>query len=129
MQNTNEYKREELQGKLIELEEKQEELEYHAKQVFQEEEEEDFEMSCTYTALERMRGSSSLEDHVIQQIIDEQQNTLMEFRKKKMEFEDEFRREIRIKRQNIEMDREELKGQITRIKNGEENTETEEKNK
>lgn len=64
MQDTNECKKEELQGKLKELEEKQEELDYHAKQIFREEEEEDFEMSCTYTAIERMRGRCSLEDRV-----------------------------------------------------------------
>ena len=107
---------EELQEKIKELEENQEEFEYNAKQVLQDEEEEDIGISQSHAMLEKIREKCSPEDIAIQQIIDEKQDMLRGLRKKKIEFDDEFRREIKKQRQKKEIGIEELYQQISDMK-------------
>ena len=107
---------EELQEKLKQLEVNQEEFEYNAKQVLRDEEEEDIGISQSHIMLEKIREKCSPEDIAIQQILDEKQDVLRGLRKKKIEFDDEFRREIKKQRQKKETSIEKLYQQISDMK-------------
>lgn len=91
-------------------------LMWKIKQVLQDEEEEDIGISQSHAMLEKIREKCSPEDIAIQQIIDEKQDILRGLRKKKIEFDDEFRREIKKQRQKKEIGNEELYQQISDMK-------------
>ncbi len=129
MEHTKEEKVEVLRKRLKEMEEEQEQIKCKERQILQEEQEEDMAISYTHAMLERMSGCCTSEDIQIQQIIEEQQYYLREFRKRKLEFDEEFHQEMKRKKQKIEMDMEECYWNISCIRNEEENNETEEKDR
>lgn len=120
-------KREALRSKLKRLEEEQEEMECLTRRILEEEGEEDREISRLHGIFERMSAKCSTEDSVIRQMIEENQYALREFRRKKMNFEDEFQWEIRERRKRIEDGIEEIQWEMSDIRNREEDNEMKEK--
>lgn len=116
LENTEKQNAEQLQVKLRKLKEEQENLEYDAKQILREEEDEDMEISHSHTVLAQMREKCSSEDSTIQRLIDEKQDALSTFRRKKIEFDEEFHQEMTRQRQTMEKDMEELRMQIKNVK-------------
>lgn len=116
MENTEEQNVEQLQVRLRKLKEEQENFEYDAKRILREEEEEDMEISRSHTVLAQMREKCSSEDSAIQRLIYEKQDALSAFRRKKIEFDEEFHQEITRQRQTMERDMEELHMQIKNVK-------------
>ena len=112
MKEENKEKGEQLRRELRQLKEEQEVLEYNAKHILQEEEEEDWEISCSHTILAKMGEGCSSQDTVIQQLIYEKQDMLSTLRRKKIEFDDEFRWEIRQRRQHLECNIDKIQHQI-----------------
>lgn len=116
MENTEKQSVEQLQESLRKLKEEQENFEYDAKQILREEEDEDMEISHSHTVLAKMREKCSSEDSAIQRLIDEKQEALSAFRRKKIEFDEEFHQEMTRQRQTMERDMEELHMQIKDVK-------------
>lgn len=116
MEKKHEKEIEELQGIIKKLEEEQETYEYEARGVLKEEEEEDMWLTHSRMNAERMRAECSPEDEKIQRLLYEKEDMISAFRRKKIEFDDEFREEVRRRKRQMENDMEELHVQISKIK-------------
>ena len=116
MEHTKETKRVELRDKLRKLEEDQKAFEYHTKRVLREEAEEDMVIRRSHTVLMRMQKTCTPQDDRIQQIICEKQEILNKFRRQKIEFDEEIRREMKRQRQKTEMKIDEIHHQMSKMK-------------
>ena len=118
-----------LQGRIKTLEKEQESYEYEAKSILREEEEEDMWITQSHLLVEQMRAECSSEDEKIQRLLYEKQDMLSAFRRKKIEFDSQFREEVKQRRSRMEKDIEELHTRLSKIqckqKNAENETDTE----
>ena len=112
MKDTKEEETQQLRKKAGQIEEEQERLEHSAKQVLQEEEDEDMEISRSYTRLQNIGRECPAGDKKIFQLLDEKEYLLRTFRRKKMEFDEQFCQEVKKQRWKMENDREHLEQEI-----------------
>lgn len=104
-----------LQGRIRTLEKEQESYEYEAKSILREEEEEDMWITQSHLLVEQMRAECSSEDEKIQRLLYEKQDMLSAFRRKKIEFDSQFREEVKQRRSRMENDIEELHTRLSKI--------------
>ena len=104
-----------LQGRIKTLEREQESYEYEAKSILREEEEEDMWITQSHLLVEQMRAECSSEDEKIQRLLYEKQDMLSAFRRKKIEFDSQFREEVKQRRSRMENDIEELHTRLSKI--------------
>ena len=104
-----------LQGRIKTLEKEQESYEYEAKSILREEEEEDMWITQSHLLVEQMREECSSEDEKIQRLLYEKQDMLSAFRRKKIEFDSQFREEVKQRRSRMENDIEELHTRLSKI--------------
>ena len=115
MEKKNEREIEALQGRIKTLEKEQESYEYEAESILREEEEEDMWITQSHLLVEQMRAEGSSEDEKIQRLLYEKQDMLSAFRRKKIEFDSQFREEVKQRRSRMENDIEELHTQLSKI--------------
>lgn len=115
MEKKNEREIEALQGRIKTLEREQESYEYEAKSILREEEEEDMWITQSHLLVEHMRAECSSEDEKIQRLLYEKQDMLSAFRRKKIEFDSQFREEVKQRRSRMENDIEELHTRLSKI--------------
>lgn len=120
MEYIKERKKEELREQLRTLEKEQEEFEYNTKRVLREEAEEDMVISRSHMVLMQMQKICTPQDGRIQQLICEKQDILSKFRRQKIEFGEEIRREMKRQRQKTETGIEEIYRQMSKLKYKEE---------
>ena len=104
-----------LQGRIKTLEREQESYEYEAKSILREEEEEDMWITQSHLLVEQMRAECSSEDEKIRRLLYEKQDMLSAFRRKKIEFDSQFREEVKQRRSRMENDIEELHTRLSKI--------------
>lgn len=114
-----------LQGRIKTLEREQESYEYEAKSILREEEEEDMWITQSHLLVEQMRAECSSEDEKIQRLLYEKQDMLSAFRRKKIEFDSQFREEVKQRRSRMEKDIEELHTRLSKIQCKQKNAENE----
>lgn len=114
-----------LQGRIKTLEREQESYEYEAKSILREEEEEDMWITQSHLLVEQMRAECSSEDEKIQRLLYEKQDMLSAFRRKKIEFDSQFREEVKQRRSRMENDIEELHTRLSKIQCKQKNAENE----
>ena len=114
-----------LQGRIKTLEKEQESYEYEAKSILREEEEEDMWITQSHLLVEQMRAECSSEDEKIQRLLYEKQDMLSAFRRKKIEFDSQFREEVKQRRSRMEKDIEELHTRLSKIQCKQKNAENE----
>ena len=114
-----------LQGRIKTLEKEQESYEYEAKSILREEEEEDMWITQSHLLVEQMRAECSSEDEKIQRLFYEKQDMLSAFRRKKIEFDSQFREEVKQRRSRMENDIEELHTRLSKIQCKQKNAENE----
>ena len=114
-----------LQGRIKTLEREQESYEYEAKSILREEEEEDMWITQSHLLVEHMRAECSSEDEKIQRLLYEKQDMLSAFRRKKIEFDSQFREEVKQRRSRMENDIEELHTRLSKIQCKQKNAENE----
>lgn len=114
-----------LQGRIKTLEREQESYEYEAKSILREEEEEDMWITQSHLLVEQMRAECSSEDEKIQRLLYEKQDMLSAFRRKKIEFDSQFREEVKQRRSRMEKDIEELHTRLSKIQCKQKSTENE----
>ena len=112
MKDTKEEETQQLRKKARQIEEEQERLEHGARQVLQEEEDEDMEISRSYTRLQNIGRECPAGDKKIFQLLDEKEYLMGTFRRKKMEFDEQFHQEVKRQRWKMENDREHLEQEI-----------------
>ena len=115
MEKKGEREIEVLQGRIKTLEKEQESYEYEAKSILREEEEEDMWITQSHLLVEQMRAECSSEDEKIQRLLYEKQDMLSAFRRKKIEFDSQFREEVKQRRSRMENDIEELHTRLSKI--------------
>lgn len=115
MEKKDERDIEALQGRIKTLEKEQEGYEYEAKSILREEEEEDMWITQSHLLVEQMRAECSSEDEKIQRLLYEKQDMLSAFRRKKIEFDSQFREEVKQRRSRMENDIEELHTRLSKI--------------
>ena len=115
MEKKDERDIEALQGRIKTLEKEQESYEYEAKSILREEEEEDMWITQSHLLVEQMRAECSSEDEKIQRLLYEKQDMLSAFRRKKIEFDSQFREEVKQRRSRMEKDIEELHTRLSKI--------------
>ena len=115
MEKKDEREIEVLQGRIKTLEKEQESYEYEAKSILREEEEEDMWITQSHLLVEQMRAECSSEDEKIQRLFYEKQDMLSAFRRKKIEFDSQFREEVKQRRSRMENDIEELHTRLSKI--------------
>ena len=115
MEKKDEREIEVLQGRIKTLEKEQESYEYEAKSILREEEEEDMWITQSHLLVEQMRAECSSEDEKIQRLLYEKQDMLSAFRRKKIEFDSQFREEVKQRRSRMENDIEELHTRLSKI--------------
>ncbi len=98
MKNTKEEETQQLRKKAGQIEEEQERLEQNTRQVLQEEEDEDMEISRSYTRLQNIRRECPAGDKKIFQLLDEKEYLMRTFRRKKTEFNEQFHQEVKKQR-------------------------------
>ena len=125
MEKKNEREIEALQGRIKTLEREQESYEYEAKSILREEEEEDMWITQSHLLVEQMRAKCSSEDEKIQRLLYEKQDMLSAFRRKKIEFDSQFREEVKQRRSRMENDIEELHTRLSKIQCKQKNAENE----
>ena len=125
MEKKNEREIEALQGRIKTLEKEQESYEYEAKSILREEEEEDMWITQSHLLVEHMRAECSSEDEKIQRLLYEKQDMLSAFRRKKIEFDSQFREEVKQRRSRMENDIEELHTRLSKIQCKQKNAENE----
>ncbi|NLK78817.1 MAG: hypothetical protein GX284_14165 [Clostridiales bacterium] len=118
---------EDLQRKMKQLDAAQEAFECKVKRVLQQEEEEDGEITRTQMKIARAQEKCPSSNTTIQQLLYEKQDRLGRFRREKISFDDEFRKEIRKRKHDFETDREKLFQEISNKKKGKENSYAKEK--
>ena len=114
-----------LQGRIKTLEREQESYEYEAKSILREEEEEDMWITQSHLLVEQMRAECSSEDEKIQRLFYEKQDMLSAFRRKKIEFDSQFREEVKQRRSRMENEMEELHTRLSKIQCKQKSTENE----
>ena len=114
-----------LQGRIKTLEREQESYEYEAKSILREEEEEDMWITQSHLLVEHMRAECSSEDEKIQRLFYEKQDMLSAFRRKKIEFDSQFREEVKQRRSRMENEMEELHTRLSKIQCKQKSTENE----
>ena len=114
-----------LQGRIKTLEREQESYEYEAKSILREEEEEDMWITQSHLLVEQMRAECSSEDEKIRRLLYEKQDMLSAFRRKKIEFDSQFREEVKQRRSRMENDIEELHTRLSKIQCKQKNAENE----
>ena len=114
-----------LQGRIKTLEKEQESYEYEAKSILREEEEEDMWITQSHLLVEQMRAECSSEDEKIQRLLYEKQDMLSAFRRKKIEFDSQFREEVKQRRSRMENEMEELHTRLSKIQCKQKSTENE----
>ncbi|MBU5474627.1 hypothetical protein [Roseburia sp. MSJ-14] len=125
MEKKDEREIEVLQGRIKTLEKEQESYEYEAKSILREEEEEDMWITQSHLLVEQMRAECSSEDEKIQRLLYEKQDMLSAFRRKKIEFDSQFREEVKQRRSRMENDIEELHTRLSKIQCKQKNAENE----
>ena len=115
MEKKDERDIEALQGRIKTLEKEQESYEYEAKSILREEEVEDMWITQSHLLVEQMRAECSSEDEKIQRLLYEKQDMLSAFRRKKIEFDSQFREEVKQRRSRMEKDIEELHTRLSKI--------------
>ena len=125
MEKKDERDIEALQGRIKTLEREQESYEYEAKSILREEEEEDMWITQSHLLVEQMRAECSSEDEKIQRLLYEKQDMLSAFRRKKIEFDSQFREEVKQRRSRMENDIEELHTRLSKIQCKQKNAENE----
>ena len=115
MEKKDERDIEALQGRIKTLEKEQESYEYEAKSILREEEEEDMWITQSHLLVEQMRAECSSEDEKIQRLLYEKQDMLSAFRRKKIEFDSQFREEVKQRRSRMENEMEELHTRLSKI--------------
>ena len=114
-----------LQGRIKTLEREQESYEYEAKSILREEEEEDMWITQSHLLVEQMRAECSSEDEKIRRLLYEKQDMLSAFRRKKIEFDSQFREEVKQRRSRMENEMEELHTRLSKIQCKQKSTENE----
>ena len=125
MEKKDEREIEVLQGRIKTLEKEQESYEYEAKSIRREEEEEDMWITQSHLLVEQMRAECSSEDEKIQRLLYEKQDMLSAFRRKKIEFDSQFREEVKQRRSRMENEMEELHTRLSKIQCKQKSTENE----
>lgn len=125
MEKKDERDIEALQGRIRTLEKEQESYEYEAKSILREEEEEDMWITQSHLLVEHMRAECSSEDEKIQRLFYEKQDMLSAFRRKKIEFDSQFREEVKQRRSRMENEMEELHTRLSKIQCKQKSTENE----
>ena len=125
MEKKDEREIEVLQGRIKTLEKEQESYEYEAKSILREEEEEDMWITQSHLLVEQMRAECSSEDEKIQRLFYEKQDMLSAFRRKKIEFDSQFREEVKQRRSRMENEMEELHTRLSKIQCKQKSTENE----
>ena len=125
MEKKDERDIEALQGRIKTLEKEQEGYEYEAKSILREEEEEDMWITQSHLLVEQMRAECSSEDEKIQRLLYEKQDMLGAFRRKKIEFDSQFREEVKQRRSRMENEMEELHTRLSKIQCKQKNAENE----
>lgn len=125
MEKKDERDIEALQGRIKILEKEQESYEYEAKSILREEEEEDMWITQSHLLVEQMRAECSSEDEKIQRLLYEKQDMLSAFRRKKIEFDSQFREEVKQRRSRMENEMEELHTRLSKIQCKQKNAENE----
>ena len=125
MEKKDEREIEALQGRIKTLEKEQESYEYEAKSILREEEEEDMWITQSHLLVEQMRAECSSEDEKIQRLLYEKQDMLSAFRRKKIEFDSQFREEVKQRRSRMENEMEELHTRLSKIQCKQKNAENE----
>ncbi len=125
MEKKDEREIEVLQGRIKTLEKEQESYEYEAKSILREEEEEDMWITQSHLLVEQMRAECSSEDEKIQRLLYEKQDMLSAFRRKKIEFDSQFREEVKQRRSRMENEMEELHTRLSKIQCKQKSTENE----
>lgn len=120
MKNTKEEETQQLRKKAGQIEEEQERLEQNTRQVLQEEEDEDMEISRSYTRLQNIGRECPAGDKKIFQLLDEKEYLMRTFRRKKTEFDEQFHQEVKKQRQQMKDDWEGLEQQMIQLKHKEE---------
>lgn len=116
MEETKEERTQELKHKIRQTEDEREKLSHHAKQIMQEEEEEDVELGYSRNVLSGIARDFSSANKKILSLLDEKEYVMQTFRRKKTEFDGQFHEEVRKKKQRLEDDREELQQKMTHLK-------------
>ena len=125
MEKKDEREIEVLQGRIRTLEKEQESYEYEAKSILREEEEEDMWITQSHLLVEQMRAECSSEDEKIRRLLYEKQDMLSAFRRKKIEFDSQFREEVKQRRSRMENEMEELHTRLSKIQCKQKSTENE----
>ena len=125
MEKKDEREIEVLQGRIKTLEKEQESYEYEAKSILREEEEEDMWITQSHLLVEQMRAECSSEDEKIRRLLYEKQDMLSAFRRKKIEFDSQFREEVKQRRSRMENEMEELHTRLSKIQCKQKSTENE----
>ena len=125
MEKKDEREIEVLQGRIKTLEREQESYEYEAKSILREEEEEDMWITQSHLLVEQMRAECSSEDEKIRRLLYEKQDMLSAFRRKKIEFDSQFREEVKQRRSRMENEMEELHTRLSKIQCKQKSTENE----
>lgn len=127
MEESKKKETENLSKRLESLKEEKEALKLEEKQVFESEKEEDLELLQSYQTMEKMRAACGPDDYEIKRLLDEKQNLMNSFRKKKEEFAEEFQKERREEYRRIEAEEENIYHRMKSLKNEESKDNTEEK--
>lgn len=114
MNEVNCMSEEELRAHLKEMEKNKEELKFQEQRVWKEEEEEDEQIYVALVGLERMREYAGENEKIIF-LIDEQKSILDTIRLRKMEFADEFKRQLQNKNSRIEEEMAEINQRIREL--------------
>lgn len=116
MEKTKEERRQELEQKIRQMEEESEVLLQHEKRIRKEEEDEDMELSRCHDLMAGIGRDCSSNNRKIFQLLDEKEYLLRTFRRKKMEYNEQFHQEVKKQRQKLERDREQLQQKMTDLK-------------
>lgn len=106
-----------LRRRLLCLEDERYAAEHKLWGILEEEEEEEIELQRTGEALEQMWDSCPSEDREMQQLMEEKQHILSEFKGKKIEFYDACYAEIERQRREMQEKEDEIYQQISEIRN------------
>lgn len=115
MEETKEERTQELKQKIRQMEEEREVLSHHAEYIWKEEEDEDMELSRSHNALSGIGRDCSSDNRKIVQLLEEKEYLLRTFRRKKMEYNEQFQQEIKKQRWKLESNQEQLQQEMTQL--------------
>lgn len=116
MEKTKEERTQELKQKIRQMEEEREVLLQHEKRIRKEEEDEDMELSRSHNVLSGIGRDCSSDNRKIVQLLEEKEYLLRTFRRKKMEYNEQFQQEIKKQRWKLERDRQQLQQERAHLK-------------